>query len=81
MFPSDFKASEGDKNTNDYEQILSSLFIGLVIIGSISIQDGRGLFSDMGETVNLISSNTDSTANLSTKCRGKGDCFDGKEPT
>jgi endonuclease YncB( thermonuclease family) len=57
--------------------VLTSVFIGLVLVGSISIQDGRGLFPDMGETINLISSNKDSTSNLSTKCQGKADCFDG----
>jgi endonuclease YncB( thermonuclease family) len=57
--------------------LLSSVFIGLVLVGSISIQDGRSLFPDMGETINLISPNTDSTGNFSTKCQGKADCFDG----
>ena len=57
--------------------VLSSVLIGLVLVGSISIQDGRGLFPDMGRTINLISSNTDSTGKLSTKCQGKADCFDG----
>ena len=57
--------------------VLSSVFIGLVLVGSISIQDGRGLFPDMGRTINLISSNTDSTGKFSTKCQGKADCFDG----
>ena len=57
--------------------VLSSLFIGLVIVGSISIQNGRGLFPAMGEPISLISSNTESTGNLSTECQGKADCFDG----
>jgi endonuclease YncB( thermonuclease family) len=57
--------------------VLSSVLIGLVLVGSISIQDGRGLFPDMGRTINLISSNTNSTGNFSTKCQGKADCFNG----
>ena len=57
--------------------LLASVFIGLLQVGSISVQDGRGLFPDMGETINLFSSNTNSTGILSTKCQGKADCLDG----
>ena len=51
--------------------VLASVFIGLVLVGSISIQDGRVLFPNMGNF------NTDLTGILSAKCQGNADCFDG----
>src|SRR4029079_7630043 len=34
--------------------VLSNLVIGLVIVGAILIQDGRGLFPDLDEAINLL---------------------------
>lgn len=56
---------------------LSSLIIGLVIVGFTSIQDGEALFPDKEPKIKSNSSNADTPSNFSTKCQGLADCFDG----
>ena len=55
----------------------SSFFATLMIVGLAPIQDGESLISNKEQNIESNQTNTDTSSNLSTKCQGKADCFNG----
>lgn len=56
---------------------LLSIFASLMLVGFPSIQDGEGLISNKEQNIGSNPINTNIPSNLSTKCQGMADCFEG----
>ena len=56
---------------------LSIVFASLILVGFASIQDGEGLISNKERNIGSNQINTNTPSNLSTKCQGMADCFEG----
>jgi len=53
------------------------VFASLMLIGFAPIQDGEGLISNKEQNTGSNQVNTYTPSNLSTKCQGMADCFEG----
>lgn len=56
---------------------LSIVFASLMLVGFASIQNGEGLISNKEQNIGTRQINTNTSSNMSTKCQGMADCFEG----